>query len=95
MNKLVIIHGWGDELSTLKPLARLLQHHTRQDVVDIFLGNYITLDDDIRMSDLTVGFDRAWRSKNLHQENKVNLLAYSTGALIIRNWLHQFFTREK
>jgi hypothetical protein len=95
MNRLVILHGWGDNLATLQPLSRALAQCSGQPTTDIFLGEYVSLDNDIRMTDLVVGLDRAWHDKNLDSGDKVNVVAYSTGALIIRDWLYTYYTQFK
>jgi len=48
MKPLVIIHGWSDEADSFLPLARAIEQRTGRPVESLWLGHYVSLDDDIR-----------------------------------------------
>lgn len=49
--QVVLLHGWSDSSDSFKPLRDFLQAHGRQ-TTDIWLGDYISLDDDVRVEDV-------------------------------------------
>lgn len=52
MKPLVIIHGWSDEAESFTAYADALEKRTDHSVEQIWLGDYVSLDDDVRMKDL-------------------------------------------
>lgn len=87
MKPLLIIHGWSDDASSFLPLADALTGAGR-DVESLYLGDYVSLDDDVRMRDLVEGLSRAWRHRQLPDAPKsVDVIVHSTGGLIIRDWM--------
>lgn len=87
MKPLLIIHGWSDDCNSFLPLADALAAAGR-DVDSLYLGDYVSLDDDVRMRDLVAGLSRAWRQKNLPGDPRsVDVIVHSTGGLVIRDWM--------
>lgn len=87
MKPLLIIHGWSDDASSFAPLADALAG-TGRDVDNLYLGDYVSLDDDVRIRDLVAGLSRAWQQKNLpNTARSVDVIVHSTGGLIIRDWM--------
>lgn len=88
MNTVVILHGWSDTSKSFAPLADFLLSRGFQ-VVPIWLGDYVSLDDDVRIVDV------AKRMEQLVQEKLADgslsppfdLIVHSTGALVAREWL--------
>lgn len=88
MKPLVIIHGWSDHAESFIPLAEALEKKTRRPVEQIWLGNYISLDDDVQIKDLVRGLSRAWKERRLPGTSKgADVIVHSTGGLIIRDWM--------
>lgn len=83
---LVIIHGWSDDADSFIPLAQAIEKRTNRPINHIWLGSYISLDDDVRMNDLVNALQAAWIDKIGHSEC-VDVIVHSTGGLIIRDWL--------
>ncbi len=65
MRPLLIIHGWSDEADSFLALAKALELASEREVMSLFLGNYVSLDDDVQMSDLVRGLSRAWAQQGL------------------------------
>lgn len=87
MKPLLIIHGWSDDCHSFLPLADAIAAAGR-DVDSLYLGDYVSLDDDVRMKDLVAGLSRAWRRKNLPDAPRsVDVIVHSTGGLVIRDWM--------
>lgn len=88
---IVILHGWSDTSDSFKDIGTAL--HT--DTVQIFLGNYISLDDQVTVPDLATALSRIWVTRNLPTTPRsVDVIVHSTGALVIREWMTRFFTPE-
>ena len=81
-------HAWSDEDESFLPLARALEQRTGRPVESLWLGNYVSLDDDVRMSDLVHGLTRAWRAAKLPDTvGATDFIVQSTGGLVIRDWM--------
>ncbi|MEZ5489659.1 MAG: alpha/beta hydrolase [Gammaproteobacteria bacterium] len=88
MKPLVIIHGWSDEAESFRPLADAIEQSTDRSVENLYLGNYVSLDDDVQMADLVQGLARAWKQQRLPEESRgADVIIHSTGGLIVRDWL--------
>lgn len=95
MRPLVIIHGWSDEDQSFLPLARAIEQHTGRRAESLWLGHYVSLDDDIRMSDLVQGMSRAWRDAKLPVDpGAADVIVHSNGSLVIRDWMATEFTER-
>jgi len=95
MKPLVIIHGWSDSSDSFLPLAKAIESHSGRVVNEIWLGNYISLDDDVQMNDLVRGLDLAWHERGLPIAPKsVDVVIHSTGGLIIRDWMYTNFVSK-
>ena len=94
---LVIIHGWSDEGRSFRPLARRLAQAPPEgvgaDITEIHLGDYVSLDDELRYADLVAALDRAWSERGLPRKARsVDAVVHSTGGLIIRDWMTVSYT---
>ncbi|CAN5660031.1 hypothetical protein BH10PSE5_BH10PSE5_07100 [soil metagenome] len=83
-----ILHGWSDEGHSFEPLRNFLAANgfaTR----DVFLGNYISMDDDVRVEDVAKRMDVV--IQGLIDSGKLtvpfDLIVHSTGALVARQWM--------
>jgi hypothetical protein len=88
-NPVVILHGWNDTSVSFQPLAGWLRTQGF-DVVPIFLGDYLTLNDEITLQDLGTAFQRALRDRAVPQTpHAFDVIVHSTGGLVIREYLRQ------
>ncbi len=95
MKPLLIIHGWSDEADSFIGLANAIEATSERTVLSIHLGNYVSLDDDVRMTDLVIGLQRAWSQQKLPTQAKsIDVIIHSTGGLIIRDWMATQFTSK-
>lgn len=95
---LVIIHGWSDNSSSFqnigKALAKPAPDGIGAEIKHIYLGDYISLDDQITFDDLVEALHKAWviKEKLPILRRSVDVLVHSTGGLVIRHWLSKYFT---
>lgn len=88
MANIAVLHGWSDKGDSFKPLRQFLAANGFA-TEDVFLGNYISLDDDVRVEDVAKRMDVVIRA--LITAGKLttpfDLVVHSTGALVARQWL--------
>src|SRR5580658_3481360 len=65
-NPVVILHGWSDNSTSFKPLAAWLRTQGFP-VTPIFLGDYLSMNDEITLKDLGYAFIRALKDKQVPQ----------------------------
>ncbi len=86
--QVLLIHGWSATSSSMKATARLLDD-SEFEAVDLFLGDYRSTDDDIRISDVARRLDEVVSQRQ--DEGSLNetfhVVIHSTGALVVRHWL--------
>ncbi len=89
---LIILHGWSDNSASFRPLAKWLQGQGFQ-VVDIWLGDYISMHDKLKIEDIGFAFQRALDANGIPQTRySFDLIIHSTGALVAREYLRQVCT---
>ncbi|TJY55918.1 alpha/beta hydrolase [Sinimarinibacterium sp. CAU 1509] len=90
---LVIIHGWSDTHSSFRTLGRrLVSEGIADDVAHVRLGDYISLDDAVTFNDIAHALNAAWARASLPtQPRSVDVVVHSTGGLVIRHWMTEFF----
>lgn len=86
--QVLIVHGWSDTSKSFHSLSRFLRDNSF-DVRDLWLGDYISLDDDVRVQDVArrMGevIEDLQSSKHLAEE--FDVIVHSTGGLVARAWL--------
>lgn len=86
--RLAILHGWSDTSASFQPLRDWLGAHGHP-TTDIWLGDYISLDDDVRVEDVAkrmkVVIDGLMSDGTLAPS--FDLIVHSTGALVAREWM--------
>jgi pimeloyl-ACP methyl ester carboxylesterase len=88
-NPVVVLHGWSDNSSSFKPLAAWLRTQGFP-VTPIFLGDYLSMNDEITLKDLGYAFIRALNDKKVPQTpHAFDVIVHSTGGLVIREYLRQ------
>ena len=92
MSQVVIVHGWSDTSKSFEPLAEFLRSNEIA-VTPIYLGDYISLDDDVRVEDVAkrmhAVFDARLETGELHAP--FDMIVHSTGGLVARQWLAEYF----
>lgn len=102
MNKklVVFVHGWSvTDIDTYGEFpARLKReaHHSGLDidVHNIWIGEYISFHDEVRMPDLVKAFQRAIQKKlgtKLRGGDRFVCITHSTGGPVVRSWWHKYY----
>ncbi len=86
---LIILHGWSDTSTSFRALANWLEARGFN-VTDIWLGDYLSLNDEITLPDLGFALRRALEKEGIAQtRHSFDLLVHSTGGLVAREYLRQ------
>ena len=104
MKPIVLIHGYSAESaeSTAASIAGIYGTLPRdlkaafggRAVVEIDLARYLSLEDGVRVDDISRALQRALEEDFPHLlEKGFHALVHSTGALVMRNWLRRFSAR--
>jgi pimeloyl-ACP methyl ester carboxylesterase len=90
-NQVVILHGWSDTSNSFAPLANFLKVRGFQ-TLDLFLADYISIDDDVSIEDAAKAMQAAVEGKIAGRELKppFDLIVHSTGGLVARTWLSAY-----
>ena len=87
---LVLIHGYSADGVDFVPLRKALQDQGIN-AVDINVGNYVSLNNEITIKDIAEGLDRAFRANPaLKDDQPFDAIVHSTGMLVIRCWLTNY-----
>jgi len=95
-NQVVILHGWSDDSSSFQPLADFLKAQGFQ-VLDLFLANYLSMDDGVSIEDAAKAMQAAVDGKTKGNELRLpfDLIVHSTGGLVARTWLSAYYAGTK
>lgn len=89
---IVLLHGWSDHSKSFQTLAHELIKFGLQDIVPIYLGDYVSMDDDVSYEDISQAMQAAWKKMGLPcTPRSVDVVVHSTGALVIRHWMTTHF----
>lgn len=89
MNPIIILHGWSDSSGSFNPLADWLAQRDFK-VVPIYLGDYLSMNDEVTLHDLGFAFQRALKDKRIAQtRHGFDVIVHSTGGLVVREYLRQ------
>jgi len=90
---IVIVHGWSDTAESFEPLAGIVRRALGTPPVQIKLGDWLSLQDDVTLPDIAEAMQRAWAGSGLSFAPRAHdLIVHSTGALVVREWMTRFFT---
>jgi hypothetical protein len=90
---IVIIHGWSDTAESFEPLAEIVKRGLGAPPVQIKLGDWLSLQDDVTLPDIAEAMQRAWAASGLSFAPRAHdLIVHSTGALVVREWMTRYFT---
>jgi hypothetical protein len=88
--RLVLIHGYSDRGEAFFPLRDALNPDGSEELIDINICSYVTLNNEINIKDIAEGLERAFRSHpglKGDPEFEFDAIVHSTGMLVIRSWL--------
>jgi len=95
--QVVILHGWSDTSESFDQLARFLQRNGYR-TVPIFLGDYISLRDDLTIDDVVKRMEQVIREhldlpagNRRRLEAPFHLVVHSTGGLVARRWISRYY----
>jgi pimeloyl-ACP methyl ester carboxylesterase len=88
---IIIIHGWSDNSTSFRPLAKFLKASTGRPVLPIFLADYLSMNDEVSLPDLGAAMINALSRQNIPTHAQAfDAIVHSTGGLVVREFLHQF-----
>ncbi len=97
MRQVVVLHGWSDDSESFRPLISFLKRN-EYDVTPLFLGDYISLRDDVRIEDVARRMEEVVREKMARPasaRDRLNrtfdLIVHSTGGLLARRWISEYY----
>jgi hypothetical protein len=92
---IVVIHGWSDNFSSFKDLKSIIAAGMGVPVVSIKLADWLSLQDDVTLTDLAEAMQTAWMMHGLSTTPGAHdVVVHSTGALIVREWMTRYFAPE-
>ena len=89
--QIAIIHGWSDSSKSFRDLRDYLTRNGRK-ATELWLGDYISMDDDVRIEDVAKRMDQVIRASIASGEltKPFDLIVHSTGGLVAREWVMTF-----
>ena len=92
---IVLIHGYSDKGDSFSKWRKVLGG-AGYDVTQIYVGNYVSLSNEITIKDIAEGFDRALKNEaGLDPHQPFDAIVHSTGMLVIRSWLTTYANDEQ
>jgi hypothetical protein len=89
-NPIVLVHGYSDRGRSFAGWESILQNRG-YDVKEIYVGNYVSLSNEVSIKDIAEGFDRALRREaGLAPAQPFDAIVHSTGMLVVRAWLSTY-----
>jgi pimeloyl-ACP methyl ester carboxylesterase len=87
---IVLIHGYSATGLDFTALCNQLKKR-HVEPIDINVGNYVSLNNEISIKDIAAGLDRALRNNpRLNAGQEFDAIVHSTGMLVIRAWLTNY-----
>ena len=90
--QVAILHGWSDRSDSFHPLMEFLRA-SGYDTIPIWLGDYISMDDDVAVEDVAKCLENRVRALQASNELPAtfDLVVHSTGGLVAREWLSGYY----
>lgn len=94
--QVAILHGWSDTSKSFRPLVSFLDTNGFKPV-PLWLGDYISLDDDVKVEDVAKRMEQVVQDKMANDGLKApfDLIVHSTGGLVARQWLVSYYPDSK
>lgn len=87
---IVLVHGYSDTAQGFDEWRKIISSWGRP-ATSIYVGNYISLTNEVTIKDIAEGFDRALvREAGLPADGEFDAIVHSTGMLVIRSWLNSY-----
>lgn len=94
----VLVHGWSvHNTSTYGELPARLEAESndeiRLDIHNIWLGKYVSFQDEVQLDDISRAFESALRNE-LDADSlnsKCICITHSTGGPVVRNWIYKYY----
>lgn len=88
----LIVHGWSDTSESFSPLVNFLGDAGFK-AVGLWLGDYISLDDDVKIEDVAKRMEALVREKLASGELNApfDMIVHSTGGLVARQWISTYY----
>ena len=88
----LIVHGWSDTSKSFSPLVDFLRN-AGFNAVGLWLGDYISLDDDVKIEDVAKRMEALVREKLGSGELQApfDMIVHSTGGLVARQWISTYY----
>jgi pimeloyl-ACP methyl ester carboxylesterase len=97
----ILVHGWSvHNTSTYGELPARLEAESNDeimlDVRNIWLGKYVSFQDEVQLDDISKAFESAIRNEfdDALLTEKCVCITHSTGGPVIRNWVYQYYARK-
>ncbi|KKO45833.1 hypothetical protein WG68_09005 [Arsukibacterium ikkense] len=92
-NPVVILHGWSDNSRSFNTISNFIRQIPAKKTVHLHLADWLSMHDDVTYTDLATAMQRAWHEMGLPtQDRSVDIVVHSTGSLVARQWLTQFYS---
>lgn len=90
--KVFLVHGWSVRTTkTYQSLHHKLADHGFQ-IQDVFLGRYVSLENEVEISDISKALHNALDNKLEGDWNQdFHLITHSTGGLVVKHWLVNYY----
>jgi hypothetical protein len=87
---IVLVHGYSATGLDFRPLCKKLAERGIP-TIDLNIGSYVSLNNEITIKDIAEGFDRALRNNpRLNAGQEFDAIVHSTGMLVVRSWLTNY-----
>ncbi|MFN3077943.1 MAG: esterase/lipase family protein [Alphaproteobacteria bacterium] len=97
----VFVHGWSvTDTDTYGRLPEALVAEAGKvglgiDVQHVWLGRYVSFNDDVKMADVVIGFEKALREvlpwENNGALSEFSCITHSTGGPVVREWVEAYY----
>lgn len=99
MPRTVIIHGWSDSSPSFIPLKAFLAANHLGPVDNIFYADYESREDHITYNDIVHGLNEQFKERGFIDKDgkaltELNIVAHSTGGLVIRYWIWRYYGKK-
>ncbi len=92
---IVLIHGYSDTAEGFEEWRKIITGWGYQ-ATAVYVGNYVSLTNEITIKDIAEGFDRALsREAGLPPDGEFDAVVHSTGMLVLRCWLNSYAEGEQ
>lgn len=90
--QVVILHGWSDKSESFRGLRDFLTSNGWR-ATEVWLSDYISLDDDVRIDDVSKRMEEVIRAAIAAGTISApfDLIVHSTGGLVARHWISSFY----